>query len=73
MSWLDANMFPMKQTPTQLLMETRLGEPLAPYVLKLRADERTWRYIAKHLAEKTGHAVTPEALRLWFGAAERAA
>lgn len=63
-------MFLMKQTPTQLLMETRLGEPLGPYVLNLRADERTWRYIARHLADKTGHRVSPEALRLWFGAAD---
>jgi hypothetical protein len=54
----------MRPTPSQLLLEERLGEPLGPYVLKLRADERTWRWIARHLADKTGHAVSAEWLRV---------
>lgn len=66
-------MVDMRPTPSQLLMEERLGEPLEAYVLKLRADERTWRYIARHLAEKTGHSVSPESLRQWYGVGERVA
>jgi hypothetical protein len=54
----------MRPTPSQLLLEERLGEPLEPYVQKLRADERTWRWIARHLAEKTGHTVSAEWLRV---------
>lgn len=59
-------MVDMRPTPSLLLMEERLGEPLEPYVRKLRTDERTWRYIARHLAEKTGHAVSAEWLRVQF-------
>lgn len=56
----------MTPTPTYLLLEERLGEPLAPFVLALREDERSWPYIARKLAEKTGHTVSDEVLRRWF-------
>ena len=62
-------MLVMRPTPSLLLIQDRLGEPLEPYVQRLRADERTWRYIARHLAQKTGHEVTGEWLRRQFGAA----
>lgn len=68
----------MKQTPTALLVETKLGEPLADFVNNLRSDERSWDYIARKLRERTDVTFSNEALRLWFTddateAAERAA
>lgn len=58
----------MKQTPSYLLLEAKLGEPLAPLVERMRADERTWDYIARKLRERTSHEVTfsTERLRQWF-------
>jgi len=67
----------VKQTPTYLLLETKLGEPLAPLVERMRADERSFPYIARKLRERTNHEVafSDESLRLWFAedlvAAER--
>lgn len=64
----------MKQTPTYLLLEAKLGEPLAPLVERMRADERSFPYIARKLRERTNHEVTfsDERLRQWFTtAAER--
>lgn len=56
----------VKHTPTYLLLEAKLGEPLAPLVESLRADERSWPYIARKLRERTGVDFTDEALRRWF-------
>lgn len=59
-------MLPMKQTPMALLVETKLGEPLADFVTKLRDDDRSWPYIARKLRERTEVAFSDEALRYWF-------
>lgn len=58
----------MKQTPTTALLEIKLGEPLAPFVERMLADERSYPYIARKLRERTNHEVkfTDEALRQWF-------
>lgn len=56
----------MKRTPMALLVETKLGEPLAEFVNNLRADERSWTYIARKLRERTEVAFSDEALRKWF-------
>jgi len=56
----------MKQTPTALLVELKLGEPLRDFVLGLRQDERSWPYIARKIKERTEVAVSDDALRLWF-------
>lgn len=65
----------MKPTPTYLLLEAKLGEPLAPLVERWRADERSFAYIARRLRERTNGEVrfSDEALRRWFEAAERVA
>lgn len=65
----------MKQTPTALLIEVKLGEPLADFVTRHRNDERTWDYIARKLREKTDVTFSVEALRKWFvnDSTERAA
>lgn len=58
----------VKQTPTNALLEIKLGEPLAPFVERMRADDRSFPYIARKLRERTNHEVrfTDEALRQWF-------
>jgi len=58
----------MKQTPTFLLIEALIGEPLADLVRQLRRDERTWDYIARQLRTRTDNKVrfSTEALRKWF-------
>lgn len=60
----------MKRTPTALLLEAKLGEPLADFVNRHRADERTWGYIARKLRERTDVTFSDEALRKWFVADE---
>ena len=69
-------MYPVKPTPTYLLLEAKLGEPLAPFVQRLRDDERSFPYIARKLRERTNNEVkfSDERLRQWFsGSGERAA
>jgi hypothetical protein len=65
----------VKPTPTYQLLEAKLGEPLAPLVERMRADERSFPYIARKLRELTNHEVrfSDEALRRWFEASERVA
>jgi hypothetical protein len=60
----------VKPTPTYLLLEAKLGEPLAPLVERMRADERSFSYIARKLRERTDHKVpfSDELLRKWFTA-----
>lgn len=61
-------MVDVKPTPTYLLLEAKLGEPLADYVTALREDERSWPYIARKLRERTNNEVafSDEVLRQWF-------
>jgi hypothetical protein len=59
-------MLSMKQTPMALLVETKLGEPLADFVNTLRNDDRSWPYIGRKLRERTAVAFSDEALRYWF-------
>lgn len=58
----------MKRTPTNQLLELKLGENLPDLVARLRADERSWPYIGRKLRERTGGEIefTDEALRRWF-------
>lgn len=65
-------MWGVKQTPTYLLLEAKLGEPLADFVQRLRDDERPWRYVARKLRDATGNTVafSDERLRQWFTDAE---
>lgn len=58
----------VKQTPTTALIEIKLGEPLAPFVERMLADERSYPYIARKIRERTNNEVTfsVEALRQWF-------
>lgn len=53
-------------TPTYRLLEENLGEPLEPLVRRLRADERSFSYIARKLRERTGVEFSDEWLRLQF-------
>jgi hypothetical protein len=61
-------MWAVKETRTTRLLESRLGEPLAPLVEAWRADERSFPYIARKLRERTNHEIefSTEALRQWF-------
>jgi hypothetical protein len=61
-------MLHVKQTPTNQLLEIKLGEPLAPLVEQMLADERSFPYIARKLRERTNNEVrfSDEALRQWF-------
>lgn len=65
----------VKRTPTNQLLELKLGEDLAGWVAALRADERSWPYIARKLRERTGNdiAFTDDILRRWFTEDEDAA
>lgn len=58
----------VKRTPTSQLLELKLGEDLAEWVAALRADERSWPYIARKLRERTDNEVafTDDILRRWF-------
>lgn len=51
---------------TYLLLEERLGEPLAGYVEASRAGGLSWNAIARDLHERTKVGVTSETLRIWF-------
>jgi intein-encoded DNA endonuclease-like protein len=48
------------------LIEKAIGEPLIGYLGALRADERSWPYIARKIAERTGVEVSDESLRRWY-------
>lgn len=56
-----------KATPTQALLEVRLGGSLADYISGLRSEGLSWRAAAEQLHERTGIQVTGAALCLWFG------
>lgn len=66
-------MLSMKQTPMALLVETKLGEPLADFVSRLRNDDRSWPYIANKLRDRTDVAFSTQSLRDWFADADVAA
>lgn len=53
-------------TRTYLLLEERLGSPLARYVRGRRLDGRSWDAIALDLHTDTQIPVTGESLRAWF-------
>lgn len=63
------------RTRTYLLIEERLGRPLARYVSNARGAEArpktSWHQIALSIHSATGVAVTSETLRTWFAEAER--
>ena len=56
------------RTDRQALIEGSLtGTTLPEYVQTRRASGLSWRRIALDLGRDTGHDVTGEALRQWFG------
>jgi hypothetical protein len=59
--------------PRLLLIEDRLGEPLAEMVAGCRAEGMAWARIAAELTRRTDIYITGEALRLWATPAEPAA
>lgn len=55
-----------KPTATYLLLQERLGRPLATYVTKARSRGQSWSRIARELDQATDVPVTAEWLRIWF-------
>lgn len=53
---------------TYLLLQDRLGSDLQEHVSGLRQSGESWHAIANELGNRTDVLVTPETLRLWFGA-----
>jgi len=53
-------------SPTYLLIEERLGEPLAEFV-NARRPHTSWRRLALEIFQRTHTDVSNESLRLWFG------
>jgi hypothetical protein len=53
-------------TPTQQLLELKLGRELGDFVTKARDHGDSWRTIARDLHLATGLAVSDESLRQWF-------
>lgn len=59
-------------TPTQALVEIRLGGSVLVYLTELRLEGLSWREVADELYDRTGVAVSHEALRQWCGPYGRA-
>lgn len=58
---------------TYLLLQDRLGSDLEKHVSELRQGGESWHAIANDLGNRTSVLVTPETLRLWFGAMPKGA
>lgn len=58
-------------TPLFLLIEEKLGEPLAAFIAA-RRPEKPWRLIAIELTQRTGIDVTYETVRVWGAVAAAA-
>jgi hypothetical protein len=56
-------------SPTYLLIEQRLGKPLADFIGE-RRPHTAWRRIAMEILKRTDVDVTYETLRTWFSADE---
>jgi hypothetical protein len=54
-------------TPTQELIQIRLGQDLAEYVATKRAEGLGWRRIAYAISDRTHMVVSHETLRAWYG------
>lgn len=52
-------------TPTQQLVELRLGGDLPGFLARARENKRSWRAIAGDITERTGLPVSYEAVRMW--------
>ncbi len=58
----------MASTPNSTLYriaDEKLGGALAERLAQLRADDRSWRWIARKLAPEFGVPISAETLRLW--------
>lgn len=54
-------------TPTQLLIEARLGQPLDRFVSQLRSKDWSWDEIAAELRERGGvPTLNGESVRRWY-------
>jgi hypothetical protein len=53
----------MANTPKQQLIEDRLGRPLPDYIRDLRADDRSYRWIARKIEAQTGVSVSHTLIR----------
>lgn len=64
-------------TPTRRLIDMALTarghDPLDVIVSGLRADGKSWRYVADIVAWKSGEAVTDVTLINWFGSDDKTA
>lgn len=54
-------------TPTQQLIELRIGGDLAGFVDRCRARGLSWRQIANEVNDKAHTDITYETLRSWYG------
>jgi hypothetical protein len=54
-------------TPTQQLIEIRLGRPLAGFVRERLSEGAGWRRIANDVRGRTDISVSHETLRKWYG------
>lgn len=60
-------------TPTQQLIEVRLGRPLDQFVHEQLAQNLGWRRIAEDIRRRTDITISHETLRGWFKVTRSAA
>lgn len=60
-------------TPKQLLLEHLYGGDLDADVARFLEEGKSWRSIADLLTERTGHSVSYESVRQWYGVDAKAA
>lgn len=61
----DYRPMPAPTSTLYRIADDRLGGKLAERLTELRADDRSWRWIARKLAPEFGFAVNAETLRQW--------
>ena len=59
-------------SPTQQLVELKLGSSLEGFVRARRDDGISWRRITLEIRDATGVDVADETLRIWYPDAEKA-
>ena len=60
-------------TPTQKLIELRIGGDLPGFISRARSEGQSWRQIAADLTKRTGLTVSYETVRTWHQAQDVAA
>lgn len=51
----------------RMLLELAYDGDLRTDVREMLADDRSWRWIAAKVTQRTGHEVSHETLRRWYG------